>query len=171
VDGSSSDKGVGFNFTVNIRNRTAQADQARSLIEYRQAEMHLEQLYTQIRMQVAAQQYALTNDRAQVQATIAARDYAQQSLDAETKKLRLGASTSTTVLGKERDLATSENNLIIANLTYAKDRALLYEYLASTLQHYGINLSDAATGSVTKAPTVPGLRPAPVSTTPAPTGR
>jgi outer membrane protein TolC len=175
VDGSSSDKGVGFNFTVNIRNRTAQADQARSMIEYRQAEMHLEQLYTQIRMQVAAQQYALTNDRAQVQATIAARDYAQQSLDAETKKLRLGASTSTTVLGKERDLATSENNLIIANLTYAKDRALLFEYLASTLQHYGINLQDAAAGSVSKAPVVPGLVPAkegaPASTTPPPTGR
>lgn len=160
ADGSSSDKGIGFNFTLNIRNRAAQADQARSLIEYRQAEMHLEQLYTQIRMQVAAQQYALTNDRAQVQAAVAARDYAQQSLDAEQKKLHLGASTSTTVLGKQRDLANAENSLITANLTYAKDRALLYEYLASTLQHYGINLNDAAAGTVTKAPMVPGLKPA-----------
>jgi outer membrane protein TolC len=175
VDGSSSDKGIGFNFNVTIRNRTAQADQARSLIEYRQAEMHLEQLYTQIRMQVAAQQYALTNDRAQVQASVAARDYAQQSLEAEQKKLRLGASTSTTVLGKQRDLANAENNLITANLTYAKDRALLYEYLASTLQHYGINLQDAAAGSISKAPMVPGLKSAqettPASTTPPPTGR
>ncbi len=42
--------------------------------------------------------YALTNDRAQVKAAEAARDYAQQSLDAEEKKLHLGASTTANVL-------------------------------------------------------------------------
>jgi outer membrane protein len=168
VNGSSPDKGVGFNFQVPIRNRTAQADQARSLIEYRQAEMHLEQLYTQIRMQVTAQQYALANDRAQVQASIAAEDYAQQSLDAEQKKLRLGASTTANVLLQERNLAVAEDNLITANLTYAKDRALLYQVLASTLQHYGVNLNEAATGNVATAPVIPGLEPA-KNTTVAPT--
>ena len=160
VNGSSSDKGIGFNFQVQLRNRTAQADQARSLIEYRQAEMHLEQLYTQIRMQVVAQQYALSNDRAQVRASIAAEDYARQSLDAEQKKLHLGASTTANVLLQERDLAVAEANLINANLTYAKDRALMYQVLATTLQHYGINLNDAATGNVGAAPVIPGLEPA-----------
>lgn len=163
VDGSSPDKGVGFSFKFNIRNRTAQADQARSLIEYRQAEMHLEQLYTQIRMQVTAQQFALTNDRAQVQAAIAAREYAQQSLDAEQKKLKLGASTTANVLLQERNLANAENSLITANLTYAKDRALLYQVLASTLEHYNINLVDAAAGRVQAAPAIPGLQPAPTA--------
>lgn len=164
VDGSSPDKGVGFNFQILIRNRTAQSDQARALIEYRQAEMHLEQLYTQIRMQVVNQQYALTNDRAQVRASIAAEDYARQSLDAEQKKLKLGASTTANVLLQERNLATASNALITANLTYAKDRALLYEVLAQTLQHYGINLTDAATGKVGTAPAIPGLEPATNST-------
>jgi outer membrane protein TolC len=145
---------------IPIRNRTAQADQARSLIEYRQAEMHLEQIYTQIHMQVVNSQFALTNDRAQVQASVAARDYAQQSLDAEQKKLRLGASTTANVLLQERNLATAENNLITANATYAKDRASLYQVLASTLQHYGINMEEAATGHVNAAPVVPGLQPA-----------
>ena len=168
VNGSSPDKGVGFNFQLTLRNRTAQADQARSLIEYRQAEMHLEQLYTQIRMQVVAQQYALSNDRAQVLASVAAQDYAQQSLDAEQKKLHLGASTTANVLLQERDLAVAEDNLITANLTYAKDRALMYQVLATTLQHYGINLNDAATGSVGTAPVIPGLEPA-KNTTVAPT--
>ena len=160
VNGSSPDKGIGFNFQIPIRNRTAQADQARSLIEYRQAEMHLEQLYTQIRMQVVAQQYALANDRAQVQASIASEDYARQSLDAEQKKLHLGASTTANVLLQERNLAVAEDSRITANLTYAKDRALLYQVLASTLQHYGINLNDAATGNVATAPVIPGLEPA-----------
>lgn len=160
VNSSSPDKGLGFSLSVNLRNRTAQADQARSLIEYRQAEMHLEQLYTQVHMQVVAQQYALTNDRAQVQAAIAARDYAQQSLDAEQKKLHLGASTTASVLLQERNLATAENSLITAYLTYAKDRALLYQVLATTMQHYGINLNDAASGNVASAPVIPGLTPA-----------
>jgi outer membrane protein TolC len=168
VNGSSPDKGVGFTFQIPIRNRTAQADQARSLIEYRQAEMHLEQLYTQIRMQVVAQQFAIANDRAQVQSSLAAEDYARQSLDSEQKKLNLGASTTANVLLQQRNLANAENALITANLTYAKDRALLYQVLASTLQHYGINLNDAATGKVSSAPVIPGLQPA-SNTTVAPT--
>jgi outer membrane protein len=160
VNSSSPDKGVGITFQLPIRNRTAQADQARALIEYRQAEMHLEQLYTQIRMQVVAQQYALANDRAQVQASIAAEDYARQSLDAAQKKLGLGAATTADVLLQERNMANAENTRITANLTYAKDRALLYQVLAETLQHYGINLTEAATGQITTAPVVPGLQPA-----------
>ncbi len=156
VNSSSPDKGVGFTLTIPIRNRVAQADQARSLIEYRQAEMHLEQLYTQIHMQVVNAQYALTNDRAQVQASIAARDYAQQSLDAEEKKLHLGASTTANVLLQQRNLATAENNRITAVATYAKDRASLYQVLAATLQHYGINMAEAATGASDDGAAGPG---------------
>ena len=52
--------------------------QARSLMKYRQAELRLAQLYTQIRMQVVNSQFALTNDRAE-EVALAARDYAQQS--------------------------------------------------------------------------------------------
>lgn len=169
---SAPDKGIGFTLNIPLRNRTAQADQARSLIEYRQAELYLEQLYTKIRMQVVNAQYALTNDRAQVKAAIAARDYATQSLDAEQKKLRLGASTTASVLLQERNLATAENNLISANAAYAKDRAGLYQILASTFEHYGINLNEATTGKIGAAPVIPGLQPAakgaePIMTPPA----
>jgi outer membrane protein len=157
---TAPDKGVGFSMTIPIRNRSAQAQQARSLMEYRQAELRLAQLYTQIRMQVVNAQFALTNDRAQVQASLAARDYAQQSLDAEQKKLHLGASTTATVLQQERNLATAENNLIVANAAFAKDRAGLYQTLATTLEHYGINLTDAAKGTVNTAPTILGVQPA-----------
>jgi outer membrane protein TolC len=157
---SAPDKGVGFNITIPLRNRYNQSVQERSLMEYRQAELRLEQLYTQIRMQVVNAQFALTNDRAAVLAATAARDFARQSVDAEDTKLRLGASTSANVLLQERNLATAENNLIAANAAYAKDRAGLYQVLASTLQHYGINLTEAASGEVKTAPLVPGLKAA-----------
>jgi outer membrane protein TolC len=158
-ESKAPDKGVGFNLTIPLRNRTAQADQARSMIEYRQAELHLEQLYTQIHIQVVNAQIALTNDREQVKAATAARDFNQQSLDAEEKKLHLGASTTANVLQQQRNLATAENNLIAAKASYAQARAALYQMLASTLQHYGINLNDASAGVVKSAPVVPGLEP------------
>jgi len=160
VNSSAPDKGVGFNLTINLRNREAQSVQARSLMEYRQAELQLEQRYTQIRMQVVNSMYALANDRAQVRSAEAARDYAQQSLDAEAKKLHLGASTTANVLQQQRNLATAEYNLIAAHASYAKHRADLYQMLASTLQHYGINLPEAAQGTVTTEPVIPGVEPA-----------
>jgi outer membrane protein TolC len=154
---SNPDKGVGVNITIPLRNRTAQADQARSQMELRQSQMRLQQLYTQIRIQVINGQYALTNDRAQVAAAQASRNYAAQSLDAEQKKYKLGASTSANVLQQGRNLATSENTLISATAAYAKDRAALLQLLASTLDRYGISITDAAAGTMTQKPLIPGL--------------
>ncbi|MGA8041924.1 MAG: TolC family protein, partial [Terracidiphilus sp.] len=161
VNSTAPDKGVGFSLSVPLRNRQAQSAQARSLMEYRQAELRLAQLYTQIRMQVANAQAALTNDRALVQAGEAAVKYNQQSLDAEEKKLKLGASTTAAVLLQERNLATAEDNLIAAHAAYANARAAIYQITATTLQHYGINLQDAAAGNVNTQPNIPGLEPAP----------
>jgi outer membrane protein len=160
VNSSGPDKGVGFSLNIPIRNRPAQADQARTLLEYRQNELRLEQLYTQIRMQVVNAQFALRNDRAQVIAARASHDYAQQSLDSENKKLTLGASTAYNVLLQQKNLATADAQLISAEATYARDRAGLYQTLATTLQHYGINLGNAATGTIGAAPAIPGLTPA-----------
>lgn len=158
---SAPDKGLGFTLNIPITNRTAQATQARSLMEYRQAELRLEQLYTQIRMQVVNQKYALTNDRAAVQAAQAAADYDQQSLNDEIKKLHLGASTESNVMQQQSNLATAQYNLIVAHAQYAKDRASLYQILATTLHAYGINLNDAATGNISTAPVVSGVQAAP----------
>ena len=157
---SSPDKGIGVNIQIPIRNRLAQSVQARSLIEYRQAQLRLEQLYTQIRMQITNAQFALTNDRAAVLAAEASQRFNAQSLDAEQKKLHLGASTTALVLQQSRNLATAENSLTSARAAYAQARASLYQLLASTLQHYGINLQDSAAGVVKQAPVVPGLEPA-----------
>jgi outer membrane protein len=172
---SFPDYGVGVNINIPLRNRTAQADQARSQMEYRQTQMRLQQLYTQIRIQVINAQYALTNDRAQVQAAQAGNDFAAQSLEAEQKKYRLGASTTANVLQMQRNLATAANNLISATAAYARDRASLGQILSNTLDRYGISLTDAANGTVAQAPNIPGLTaptapaaPRPLTDAPAP---
>jgi outer membrane protein TolC len=157
---SAPNKGAGININIPIRNRVAQSAQARSELEYRQAQMRLQQLYVQTRMNVINQQFALTNDRASVQSATVTRDYDRQSLDAELKKLHLGASTTANVLQQQRALAIAENSVISATAKYAIDRAALEQILASTLDRYGISISDAVSGHVTAQPTIPGLEPA-----------
>jgi outer membrane protein TolC len=175
LNNTSPDWAVGANLSIPIRNRTAQADQVRSQMEYRQSEMRLQQLYTQIRIQVINAVYALTNDRSAVSSAQSARDYAAQALEAEQKKYRLGASTTANVLQMERNLATAEDNLISATAAYARDRSSLQQIVADTLDKYGISVQEAATGNVTQQPVVPGLTapkppepPKPLTETPPP---
>ncbi len=159
--------GVGVNVNVPLRNRTAQSLAARALLEYRQAQMRLQQLYVQVRIQVINGQYALTNDRAALQAAQKASEYNSQAYDAEVKKLRLGASTTANVLLYEKNLAAARNNVIATEATYARDRAALEQLLAETLERYSISLSEAVTGQVTKNPVIPGIEPAQAAPEPA----
>jgi outer membrane protein len=160
VNSTGPDKGAGVNITIPIRNRTAQALESRSKLEYEQEKMRLQQIYVQIRMQVINGQYALTNDRAAVQAATVNRNFNRQSLDAEIKKLHLGAATTADVLQQERNLATAEASLISATAKYATDRAALGQLLGITLDRYGISIIDAASGKISTPPTIPGIVPA-----------
>ena len=156
-NGSGSTKGAGINLTLPLRNRQAQAQQARAELEHRQSQMLLQQTYLKVRMNVTNQIFALQSDRAQVQAAQASLQYATQSLDAEQKKYRLGASTTANVLVQTRSLEAAQENLIFAQTTYATDRAMLSELVADTLDKYGINIVEAASGNIQHAPLVPGL--------------
>lgn len=156
-NGSGPDRAIGVNFTIPLRNRTAQADQIRSELEYRQAKLRLQQIYTQIRLQIINDRFALSNDRAQVQSAKAAKEYAEQSLKAESDRFRLGDSTTAEVLQVQRTLAIADDNLISAKAAYARDRAALYQITATTLDEYGISFAGAVVGALPESPAIPGL--------------
>jgi outer membrane protein len=162
------DYGVGLTIQIPIRNRAAQADQIRSELEYQQAQMRLQQLQNQIRIEVRNAQFALQQNRARVEAAQAAVTYANQSLDAEQKKYLLGASTNYAVLQAQRDLAQAESNLVAARAAYEKSRVELDRSTGATLTHLGIQISDAETGQVKTLPHVPGVVPRNESNPPAP---
>src|SRR5664280_2907707 len=157
---SAPDKGVGININIPLRNRQIQADQVRSVLEYRQAQMSLQQTENTIRLQVRQAQFAMQQNFVGLQATIAARDYAAQSLDAEQKKLRMGASTSTLVLQASSNLTQAESNVLIAATNYEKSKVQLDLSTAETLTKLGIDMSDAETAQVKHSPKVPGTVPA-----------
>jgi len=157
----SPDYAIGLNLNIPLRNRAAQADQIRSELEYRQAEMRLQQLQNQIAIEVRNAQFALQQGRARVDAARKSRDLATQSLDIEQKKMALGASTSNLVLQSQRDLAQAESNLVTAMAAYEKSRVELDRVTGSTLQRLGIDIVDAERGAVEHMPAVPGAEPRP----------
>ncbi|MCI0349561.1 MAG: TolC family protein, partial [Acidobacteriales bacterium] len=63
-DSSAPDKGVGVNITLPLRNRSAQGDAVRAQLEFRQAELRLQQLRNQIGIEVRNAQFALQQNRA-----------------------------------------------------------------------------------------------------------
>jgi outer membrane protein len=157
---NSPDYAVGLNLTIPLRNRAAQADQIRSQLEFRQAQLHLQQLQNQIGIEVRNAQYALLQNRSRVDTARKARDLAQQTFDIEQKKKALGASTSNLVLQTQRDLAQAESNFVAAMSTYEKSRVELDRATGLTLTHAGIEIQDAETGVVHQMPSFSGVAPA-----------
>jgi outer membrane protein len=154
---TNPDKGVALQLVIPIRNRTAQADQIRSQLEYRQAELLQHQLESQINIQVRNAAYSVQQNKAAVDAAKANRELAIQSLDAEQKKYALGASTNTLVLQAQTTLTQAEVNYVTALTNYEKARVTLDQVTGTTLQKLGIVLSDAAIAKVSSLPVVPGV--------------
>jgi outer membrane protein len=158
---------VGLQLNIPVRNRQAQASQMRSELEYRQAQMRLQQLENTIRIQVRNAQFALQQNRARVDAAIKGRELAYETMSAEQKKYALGASTTYNVLQTQQALAAAESNLITAMAAYEQSKVAMDQTTGTTLAKLGIELEDAVSGNVRKLPHVPGVVPnANVSATP-----
>jgi outer membrane protein TolC len=163
------DKGVGVSFNVVLRNRAAQSEQVRSELEYRQSQVGLQQIENQITIEVRQAQFSVQQNYAALQAAIAARDYQKENLVAEQKKFGYGASTPTAVLQASSDLTKAESNVLNAAANYEKSRVQLDKSTAETLSKLGIDMADAESGQVKRAPTVKGVVPANVQELTSPT--
>jgi outer membrane protein TolC len=145
---SSPDYYVGLNLNIPLRNRVAKADQYRSELEYRQAELRLEQLKKQVRIEVRNAQYAVEQTGARVQAARKARDLAQRTFDITKKEQDLGSGSSYQTLSAQRDLSLAELDLVTAMTIFEKAKVELDRATGATLEHNGIQLENAVTGVV-----------------------
>jgi len=139
---------VGFNLNIPIRNRVAKADQYRSELEYRQAELRREELRKQIRIEVRNAEYALEQTAARVEAARKARDLAQRTFEITQKEQTLGAGSTYQTMTAQRDLALAELDLVTAMTVYQKARIEVDRATGSTLEHNGIQLQEALTGNI-----------------------
>ncbi len=155
VTSVAPDKGVGLSLTIPLRNRAAQATQVRSEFEYRQAQLRIQQIENQIRIEVRNAQFGVQQNRASVASAQAALDLGRQSLDAEQKKYALGASTSTLVLQNQAAMTQAEVTLVSAQAAYEKAEVELDRAIGLLLDHAGIQIAEAERGEVTHAPNIP----------------
>ncbi|MGA7858220.1 MAG: TolC family protein [Terracidiphilus sp.] len=149
---TSPDYYVGLNLNIPLRNRVAKADQYRSELEYRQAQLRLEQLKKQVRIEVRNAQYALDQTGARVDAARKARDLAQRTFEITKKEQELGSGSIYQTLSAQRDLSLAELDLVSAMTVHEKAKVELDRATGTTLEHNGILIQDAISGVVSHSP-------------------
>lgn len=137
------DYSIGFNLSIPIRNRTAQADYVRDQISLRQAELNQQRLHNDIRVNVQNALIAVIQARARYESAVKERRLQEQTLDAENKKYALGASTAFQVVQTQRDLAQAQAGEVAALAAYNRARVQLDLQTAQILEKYGVTIEEA----------------------------
>ncbi len=146
---------IGLNLTIPLRNRAAQANLATASLNVRQNQLFLQRQINQIRVDVQNAITAVNQARAQYEAAVKGRVLQEQTLDADQKKLALGATTVYQVIQDQRDLTTAAAAEVTAQATYAGARVQLDVATGSTLANNNVEFDEAKSGHVSRAPTPP----------------
>ncbi len=150
---------LGLQLNIPIHNRLARADYALDQITERQQELALLAAEKQVRVDVQNAIIGLQQARAIYQASVKQRILEEQTLDAEQKKLNLGASTIFNVILVQRDLATAQSAEVAALSNYSKARVQLDFATAQTLVNNGISVAEAFKGEVSRPPSTLPAQP------------
>lgn len=121
------------NRTARARYKSAKADQAQSLMEYKRLEQ-------QIMVQIDDAVKLIRSSFERVEATRAARAFAQEALAAEQKKLENGKSTSFLVLQFQRDLTVRRSDEIRALADYNNGLAQLAWREGTILERHKVEM-------------------------------
>ena len=143
---------AGFNLNIPLRNRAAQAQVINDELTLRQQQLGLQRLENQVRVDVQNSLIGLTQARAQYQAASKQRVLQAQTLDAEQKKLALGASTIYNVIQDQQTLTQAESNEVAAKAAYARAKVELDRATGQILTNNNISMDEAFRGEVSRPP-------------------
>jgi outer membrane protein len=133
----------GINFTLPIRNRAAQADNAQALLNERQQKTQYRQQKNAIFVSVRNALIAMQEDRASLAAAEEARKLAVQTFQDEQEKYRLGASTSYNVVLRSRDVTAAEGTELRDRINLLEDELKFNQAMGRTLEVNNISVADA----------------------------
>ncbi len=143
---------VGLNLNIPLRNRAAQANVATASLNLRQNQLQVQRQINQIRVDVQNALIGINQARAQYQAAVKGRVLEEQTLDADQKKLALGATTVYQVIQDQRDLTTAAAAEVAALATYASAEIQLAIATGNTLARYNVEFNEAKAGRVARPP-------------------
>ena len=130
----------GINLSYPLGNRAAKSKLAIKRLEVAQLLLNIKDLEKTIVVEVREAHRQIKTDIKRVQATRVARKLAEEKLNAEEKKFKVGLSTSFNVLEFQEDLAEEQSNEIKAVIDYNKSLNRLNQVMARTLEAHDIKL-------------------------------
>ncbi len=113
---------VAMTLSYPLGQSAAEASYARAQVQIRQTQAQIEQMELQIATEVTNAGLQIQSSLRRIEAATAARELAQQQLDAEQSKFEVGASTNFFVVQFQRDLADAQRAELQAILDYQKAR-------------------------------------------------
>ena len=154
--GQFPDYGANITLTIPIRNRVAQAASVDAILLQRQDETRYRQFVNNAAVAVHTAQITLAQDRVSVDAAAKTSDLDRQTLDAEQKKLQLGASTVFNVVQDQNILAQAQGAEVRARVNLQEAKVAFDNVLARTLQVFSITIAESKSGNVSKDTLIPG---------------
>jgi outer membrane protein TolC len=109
---------VGMSFSYPLGQGVEEANHARSRLERAQAAERVKSAEGQAIQQVRDAAWKIDMNAKRIETTRAAREFAEQRLDAERRRFEVGMSTSFLVIQAQRDLAQARTNELSAVLAY-----------------------------------------------------
>ena len=154
---------TGFQLTIPLRNRAAQADYAMDQLKLRTEELQLQRSLNQIRVEVKNAVIGLQQARIRYETAVNTRQLAEQSLDAEQKRFQYGATGSdvTTVIQAQQDLANDQSLEVQAMAAYTHAKIAFDQALGQTLDDNHIKWDEAISGRVERDSALPANLPEP----------
>jgi outer membrane protein TolC len=131
---------VQLNLSYPLGLSSQQAAVQRARVQLNQVQAQLKQIELQVATEVTNAAINVRNTAEAVQAAQAARDLAQQQLNAENNKFEVGMSTNYFVVQAQNQLATAQNSELRAVLNYRKALVELDRSQSSTLQSANITI-------------------------------
>ncbi len=130
----------GINLSYPLGNRTAKSKLAAKRLEVAQLLLDIKDLEKTIVLGVREAHRQIQTDAKRVQAARVARKFAEEKLNAEEKKFKVGLSTSFNVLTFQEDLALEQSNEIKAVIDHKKSITRLNQAMARTLEVHNVKL-------------------------------
>jgi outer membrane protein len=154
--GAFPEYNAAINLTIPIRNRAAQANNVIATLTARSDQANYQQIVNNAATDVHTAQITLEQARITLAAAIKTRDLDQQTLDAEQKKLQVGASTLFNIVSDQNTLAAAESAEVRARVNLVEGKVNFDRAMARTLEVYNITIADAKSGRPAKDTLIPG---------------
>ena len=146
----------GVTLDLPIRNRAAQADAARALLEQRRFQVKMQDAKNQTVWDVNKAVSAVTQARDSLDAALKLVKLAHQVLEMQQKKFTLTLATAEEVITEQQNLSIAEGHVIRAQAAYAKALIQYEEATGTLLERHHIALSEAIDGDVNQETANPG---------------